>query len=600
MEFDFSGYATKHNLKCTDGRTILQDAFKDNDGQTVPLVWQHMHNDPSNILGHAKLENRSDGVYAYCKINDTESGNTVKSLIKHGDISALSIYANQLIQKGKNVVHGAIREVSLVLSGANPEAYIDNITIMHSDGTVNTSDDEAVIYTGLPFDLSNDDVVEHKDEKKETDMPKEETVRDVFDTLTDKQKNVVYALIAQALDDSADDDEDKEDKDDDVKHSEDFEFEEDDSDELIHHNDEGDDFMKKNVFDTNYQDGLEEASLSHAQFNAIVDDAVKFGSFRESFFAHAQTYGIEDIDFLFPEAKAVDSMPSMITRDMEWVGQVMSAVKNSPFSRIKSTAMDITADEARAKGYVKGAAKTEEIVKALKRVTLPTTIYKKQKLDRDDIIDIVDLDVIAWLKKEMRIMLDEELARAMLIGDGRDASSDDKINEESIRPIYTDDDLYAHKVLVSNVGVAEAIDDIIRARKHYKGSGTPTLYTSNDFLTEMLLLKDTQGRYIYNNEKDLAVKLRVSNIIEVPVMENISREAGTTEKPVTLNLLGIIVNLRDYVVGADKGGQVSMFDDFDIDYNQQKYLIETRCSGALVQPKSALILEQPVDEPAAG
>lgn len=597
MEFDFSGYATKHNLKCTDGRTILQDAFKDNDGQTVPLVWQHMHNDPSNILGHAKLENRSDGVYAYCKINDTESGNTVKSLIKHGDISALSIYANQLIQKGKDVVHGSIREVSLVLSGANPEAYIDNITIMHSDGTVNTSDDEAVIYTGLPFDLSNDDIVEHKDEKKEADMPKEETVGDVFDTLTDKQKNVVYAMIAQALDDSADDDEDE---DDDVEHSEDFEFEEADSDELIHHDDEGDDFMKKNVFDTNYQDGLEEVSLSHAQFNAIVDDAVKFGSFRESFFAHAQTYGIEDIDFLFPEAKAVDSMPSMITRDMEWVGQVMTAVKNSPFSRIKSTAMDITADEARAKGYVKGAAKTEEIVKALKRVTLPTTIYKKQKLDRDDIIDIVDLDVIAWLKKEMRIMLDEELARAMLIGDGRGASSDDKINEESIRPIYTDDDLYAHKVLVSNVGVAEAIDDIIRARKHYKGSGTPTLYTSNDFLTEMLLLKDTQGRYIYNNEKDLAVKLRVSKIVEVPVMENISREAGTEEAPVTLNLLGIIVNLRDYVVGADKGGQVSMFDDFDIDYNQQKYLIETRCSGALVQPKSALIIEQDAAEPAAG
>lgn len=597
MEFDFSGYATKHNLKCTDGRTILQDAFKDNDGQTVPLVWQHMHNDPSNILGHAKLENRSDGVYAYCKINDTESGNTVKSLIKHGDISALSIYANQLIQKGKDVVHGSIREVSLVLSGANPEAYIDNITIMHSDGTVNTSDDEAVIYTGLPFDLSKDDIVEHKDEKKEADMPKEETVGDVFDTLTDKQKNVVYAMIAQALDDSTDDDEDE---DDDVEHSEDFEFEEDDFDELTHHDDEGDDFMKKNVFDTNYQDGLEEVSLSHAQFNAIVDDAVKFGSFRESFFAHAQTYGIEDIDFLFPEAKAVDSMPSMITRDMEWVGQVMTAVKNSPFSRIKSTAMDITADEARAKGYVKGAAKTEEIVKALKRVTLPTTIYKKQKLDRDDIIDIVDLDVIAWLKKEMRIMLDEELARAMLIGDGRGASSDDKINEESIRPIYTDDDLYAHKVLVSNVGVAEAIDDIIRARKHYKGSGTPTLYTSNDFLTEMLLLKDTQGRYIYNNEKDLAVKLRVSKIVEVPVMENISREAGTAEAPVTLNLLGIIVNLRDYVVGADKGGQVSMFDDFDIDYNQQKYLIETRCSGALVQPKSALIIEQDAAEPAAG
>lgn len=599
MKFDFSGYATKNNLKCTDGRTILKDAFKDNHGQTVPLVWQHMHNHPSNILGHAKLENRQDGVYAYCVLNDTESANTVKELIAHGDISALSIYANKLVQKNKDVIHGVIKEVSLVLSGANPEAYIDNITMMHSDGSVNVSDDEAVIYTGLDFEFL-EPTIEHKDdEKKEADMPKEETVGEVFETLTEKQKNVVYALIAQALEDAdaGDDDDDYDDELEQSDYDEDG-YEADDDDEYYNDEDyiehfDGGDYMKRNVFDQNQEDVYEE-TLSHAQFSAIVNDAQKFGSFKESFLAHAQTYGIENIDRLFPEAKLLPGQPGLITRDMEWVGQVMSAIKPSPFSRIKSTAMDITADEARALGYVKGKKKKEEVVKALKRVTLPTTIYKKQKLDRDDVIDIVDLDIVAWLKKEMRTLLNEELARAFLIGDGRNVASDDKINEENIRPIYTDDDLYAHKVEVSNLGIAEAIDDIIRARKFYKGSGAPVLYTSNGFLTDMLLLKDLNQRYIYNNETDLATKLRVSKIVEVPVIEGITREDAENNK--TLELLGIIVNLRDYVVGADQGGQVSMFDDFDIDYNQQKYLIETRCSGALVQPKSALVIERVKNE----
>lgn len=625
MGFDFSGYATKHNLKCSDGRTILQDAFKGNDGQTVPLVWQHMHNDPSNILGHAKLENRKDGVYAYATLNDTEAGRTVKSLIEHGDIKALSIFANKLIHKGQNVVHGEIKEVSLVLSGANPEAYIDNITIMHSDGSVNTSDDEAVIYTGLDFDILNSSMLTHEDGKtKEADMAdekkdEEETLADIFGTLTEKQKTVVYAIVGAAITkedevEHSDDYEEYEEDEDDEEEDEDGEEEDEDDEEEEHmlkameeyikkemdrldsndkhlqHNYEGDNFMKNNVFDNTLTDyETEKTTLSHAQFDAIVDDAVKFGSFRESFFAHTQSYGIEDIENLFPDAKMVDAMPSTYSREMDWVKEVMGQVKSSPFSRIKSSVMDITADDARARGYVKGALKKEEVVKALKRVTLPTTVYKKQKLDRDDIIDIVDLDVISWLKKEMRVMLDEEIARCILIGDGRDAASADKVNDENIRPIYTDNNLYAHKVLVSNVDTATAIDDIIRARKYYKGAGNPVLYTSNDFLTDMLLLKDGQERYVYNNEKDLATKLRVSSIVEVPIMEGVTRAGDGTE---VYELLGIIVNLRDYVVGADKGGKVSMFDDFDIDYNQQKYLIETRCSGALTQPKSALVLEK--------
>lgn len=615
MKFDFSGYATKNNLRCSDGRTILRDAFKENDGQVVPLVWQHMHNDPANVLGHALLENRDDGVYAYAKFNDTSAGKTAKTLVLHGDVKALSIYANNLVHKGKDVIHGAIREVSLVLSGANPGAHIDNLTIMHADGSTDTSEDEAIIYTGL--DLSIIDELRHSN-KGEADVEKDETIGDVFETLTPKQKNVVYAMIAQIMEDQSgdmkhsdlDDDEDYDFDDEEYDYEDDDEEDEEDDDEYEYIDDEyydeedddeedeefqhfggGEHFMKKNVFDRDHYEDIEQDTLSHAQFSAIVDAAQKFGSFKESFLSHTEAYGIENIDRLFPEEKLVDGMPSLITRDMEWVSHVMRSVKHTPFSRLKSTAIDITADEARARGYVKGKVKKEEVVKALKRVTLPATIYKKQKLDRDDIIDITSLDVVAWLKKEMRILLDEELARAILISDGRDLDGDnDKISEDHIRPIYKDDDLYAHKVRVSNASILTAIDDIIRARKHYKGSGSPTLYVNGDFLTDMLLLKDKNERYIYNNEKDLAVKLRVSEIIEVPVMENIERidEDDSAE----LELLGIIVNLKDYRIGADKGGQVSMFDDFDIDYNQHKYLIETRCSGALVQPKAALVLER--------
>lgn len=592
MEFDFSGYATKNDLKCTDGRIIRKDAFKDNDGQRVPLVWQHMHNDPVNVLGHAVLENRNDGVYAYCKLNSSDAGTNVKMLVEHGDVNALSIYANQLIQKGNDVVHGAIREVSLVLAGANPDALIDNITIMHSDGSTDISSDEAVIYTGLSFEK---DPINHEESKKSEeveDSKDEETLEDIWNTLDDKQQTLVYAMISQALEDA---DEILDETDDQEKKA-DEEIEQsgiDEKDEETLKHSRGEEDMKKNIFDKETDKEETGNVLSHADIKVIMEEAKRNGSLREAVLSHTATYGIEDIDRLFPEAKLVANEPTTISREMAWVDAVMNTVKTTPFSRIKGTTIDITADDARAKGYVKGSAKTEEIVKALKRVTLPTTIYKKQKLDRDDIIDITDFDVVSWIKKEMRIMLDEELARSFLIGDGRSAASPDKISEENIRPIYKDVDMYAHKVLVSNVGPAESIDDIIRARKDYKGSGSPTLFCSNDFLTDMLLLKDKQGRYIYNNENDLAVKLRVSKIVEVPVMEEIVRTDDTDPDDVKkYDLLGIIVNLKDYVVGADRGGQISMFDDFDIDYNQHKYLIETRCSAALVQPKSALVLER--------
>lgn len=624
MKFDFSGYATKNNLKCSDGRIIRQDAFRDNDGQTVPLVWQHMHNEPSNVLGHVLLENRSDGVYAYAKFNDTPTGETAKSLVLHGDVKALSIYANNLVHKGADVIHGAIREVSLVLSGANPGAHIDPLTIMHADGSTDTTEDEAIIYTGL--DLSIIDELKHADENDDV-KEEEETMAQVFDSLTPKQKDLVYAMIAQVANDKSiahdafdkeeeinpedeqseeeevevedeefEDDEDEEFEDAEDEEEDDYDDEEEEEEEEITHFAGGEHFMKKNVFEQDNDSMVQQDTLSHAQFSAIVDSAQKFGSFKESFLSHVDAYGITNIGHLFPDPKVADSMPSLIAREMEWVGKVMAGVKNTPFSRIKSVAFDITAEEARALGYVKGSKKKDEVVRALKRTTLPSTIYKKQRLDRDDIIDITSLDVVAWLKKEMRMLLDEELARAILIGDGRALESDDKISEEHIRPIYKDDELYAHPVLVDNTTILASIDDIIRSRKHYKGSGSPTLYVNGDFLTDMLLLKDKQDRYIYNNETDLAVKLRVSNIVEVPVMENILR-VDATDAAKSYELLGLIVNLKDYRVGADRGGEVSMFDDFDIDYNQHKYLIETRCSGALVQPKAALVLERVYTDP---
>lgn len=573
MKFDFSGYATKNDLKCSDGRTIRKDAFKDNDGQTVPLVWQHLHDGPLNVLGHALLENKEDGVYAFGKFNETDAGKTAKALVQHGDITALSIFANKLVQKGNSVLHGAIREVSLVLTGANPGALIDNVALEHSDGSLVTDDTEAIIYTGENFSLT---ALEHEEKKESTP---EKTVEDVFNTLNEEQKNVVYAMISHALDevDSGAKEPGKE-EDEKIKHS----------------NEGGKTDMKVNVFDKEDKK-KETATLTHSQLQAIFTDAQKTGSLRESFLAHTAEYGIENIEYLFPEARLVTPTPEMIKRDTEWVAGVISGTKHSPFSRIKSLAADITADEARALGYVKGNLKKEEVVSLLKRITTPTTIYKKQKLDRDDIIDIVDLDVVAWLKSEMRVMLDEEIARAILIGDGRDSESDDKINESNIRPIYTDDDLYAHHVtLEADLDTEEIIEQIIRARKYYKGSGSPALYTDTDTLTDMLLLKDNIGRRIYPTIAELTSVLRVSKIVEVPLMEDLTRIVDLDDDggEDTVALKGIIVNLSDYTVGADKGGAINMFDDFDIDYNQYKYLMETRCSGALTKPKCALVIEQ--------
>ena len=590
--FDFSGWATRNDLKCSDGRTIRKDAFKHNDGQTVPLVWNHQHNDPLNVLGHALLENRDEGVYAYCKFNDTEAGKNAKLLVEHGDVSALSIYANQLKQQGGNVLHGAIREVSLVLAGANPGAFIDSI-IKHGEAC----DEEAIIYTGEDIALSHasDDKQVEKDEvvKEDNDMAtetkkpeSEETVADVFETLTEKQKTVVYAMIGQALEEAGAAD-----------------------------NDEGGNNMKHNVFDN---ETTQDSVLSHADMETIMSDAKRYGSLKDAVLAHCEnnealahavedsqgnsiTYGIADIDYLFPEAKTLNNTPAFISRDMGWVAKVMRGVHHTPFSRIKSVFADITEADARAKGYLKkGTQKVDEVFGLLKRTTTPTTIYKKQKLDRDDVIDITDFDVVAWLKGEMRMMLDEEIARAILVGDGRSASSNEKINEQNIRPIWKDDKLYTIKQRV-DFAAADTADQkakkfiraIVKSRKDYKGSGNPTLFTTEDVLTDCLLMEDSTGRIIYDSVEKLATALRVKEIITVPVLENLTREGSSKDDGDTdvRTLMGIIVNLADYNVGADKGGAVAMFDDFDIDFNQQKYLIETRCSGALTKPYSAIAIE---------
>ena len=564
--YDFSGWATRANLRCSDGRVILKDAFKDNNGKEVPLVWNHQHNDPYNVLGHAVLENRADGVYAYCTFNPSESGKQAKLLVEHGDISSLSIFANQLRQQGNNVVHGNIREVSLVLAGANPGAFIEEV-LEHGD----TSEEAAVIYTGEDISLY------HADDEKEgsntstsnNDNNKGETIGDVFDTLTDKQKTAVYAIIGDIVGGSENSDEE-------------------DDDESEGENDN----MKHNVFDQD--DNRQEDTLMHDAIQTILGDGKRFGSLKESFLQHAETYGIDQIDWLFPDEKNLTNTPIFIQRKTGWVSELMNRVHHTPFSRIKSMFADITEDEARAKGYIKGKMKKEEVFSLLKRTTTPTTIYKKQKMDRDDIIDITDFDVVTWLKAEMRLMLDEEIARAALVGDGRLASDDDKINEQNIRPIWTDDDLFTIKATFTLASSATADDKAkefirtaIKARKDYRGSGNPILFTTEDILTDCLLLTDEIGRDLYETVDKLATKLRVSKIVTVPVMENLTRISGSD----TLSLYGIIVNPVDYNVGADKGGAINMFDDFDIDYNQQKYLIETRCSGALTIPYSAIALE---------
>lgn len=561
MGYDFCGWATRNNIQCSDGRIIRKDAFKGNDGQKVPLVWNHQHNDPANILGHALLQNREEGVYAYCTFNNTDVARDAKSLVEHGDISSLSIYANQLKQNGPNVMHGQIREVSLVLAGANPEAYIENIMSHGED-----SDDEAIMYFGEDIELEHSDGIKEELELKKEDNKMagtsnterdDRTIGDVFNTLNEDQKTAVYAIIGQILEDNG-----------------------------LTGEDNGK--MKHNVFDG---DVYNDNTLSHSDMQAIISDAKRYGSMKDAVLAH----GIEHIDYLFPDAANVENMPSFIQRDMTWVGEVMDAVHHTPFSRIKSTFANITEDDARAKGYIKGKKKKDEVFSLLKRTTSPTTIYKKQKLDRDDVIDITDFDVVAWLKSEMRIMLDEEIARAILVGDGRLSSSDDKINEQNIRPIYTDDSLYTIREQIKFSATATAdekaktfIRQSIKARKEYKGSGSPILYTTEDVLTDCLLLEDTTGRIIYDTVEKLATALRVKKIVTVPVMEGYKK---TGEDSKEYSLMGIIVNLADYNVGADKGGAVNMFDDFDIDYNAQKYLIETRCSGALIKPYSAIVIE---------
>ena len=559
-KYDFSGWATKNNLRCSDGRTILKDAFKHNDGQTVPLVWNHQHNDPLNVLGHALLENRESGVYAYCTFNDTEAGKNAKMLVEHGDVTALSIYANQLRQKGGNVEHGVIREVSLVLAGANPGAFIDSI-LRHGEA----SDEEGVIYTGEMLVLAHADEEpkeEMKEEDKEVDK-KEKTVQDVVDSMTEEQRNVMYALIGQALEGQN------------VEHS--------------NIENGGEDEMKHNVFENeNVKDNQD--VLTHAEEEAILRDAKRYGSLRESCLQHGIT-NIDAAGYLFPEFKNTNREPEFIQRDMGWVSKVMAGVHRTPFSRIKSLQANITEDEARALGYIKGKQKKEEVFTLLKRTTDPQTVYKKQKLHRDDVLDITDFDVVAFVKREMRMMLEEEIARAILIGDGRLTSSDDHISDQHIRSIANDDALYAiHHQVTPAAETPEAlakamIRESLRARKDYKGSGEPTLFCSESVLTEMLLLEDANGRIIYDSVAKLATAMRVKEIVTVPVMEgakNIAKDKA---------ILGIIVNLRDYNVGADKGGAVSMFEDFDIDYNAQKYLIETRCSGALTKPYSAIVLE---------
>lgn len=603
MEPDFSGYATKANLKCSDGRVIMPEAFAHMDGMQVPLVWQHMHNEPTNVLGHAMLSARDDGVWAEAYFNDTSSGKHARTLVQHGDVDSMSIYANQLIEKSKQVFHGTIREVSLVLSGANPGAKIENVKLQHGDGGISELDDEAIIFSGVELkhtsDQSDEDFDDDQEESDDMEPENEATPQEIYDSLTDEQRDMVHSMIGAAIDGN------DETEDEVIQHaSEDMTVEQvynsmsDIQKDVLHYmigvaleqgapaaahsamSQEGT-HMPRNVFEND--SAYTGPSLSHSDLEVIQANAQKNGSFKDAFLEHAESlgYGIDDIEFLFPDAKAVTSQPDLIARRTEWVVKVMDGAKHSPFSRIKSLHADLTAEEARARGYVKGNLKKDEIVRLLKRVTTPTTIYKKQKLDRDDIIDITDLDVVAWLKWEMRFMLEEEIARAILIGDGREPDNEDKIDEDRLRPIAWDNEMYTHPVTIpENVSPDGIVESVIRARKHYKGTGTPTLFTTDDILTDMLLIKDKVGRRMYGTEAELAAALRVSAIVPVEVMEE------------TPDLLGVIVNMADYTIGADKGGQLAMFDDFDIDYNQQKYLMETRISGALTKAKTAVVIKR--------
>ena len=606
--YDFAGWVTRNDVKCSDGRIIRHNAFKDQDGTKVPLVWMHQHGGIENVLGNVLLQNRPEGVYGYGSLNDSEAADMARIVLKHDDVTAMSIYANNLTRQGPNVVHGTIREVSLVLAGANPGATIDEV-VVHEDGydsddlifynaednTLRHSDDGDILYE--PFEDKN--TIEHADDSKEEDTVAEsgtsnkttpsaddKTVQDVIDTMNEEQKTALYFLVGQALESkdsgSSNDSDNDSDEEDNVKH---------------------------NVFDSTDTTFDNTDILVHDALQSVIEGAKGGYSMKRIFndyvaehsddgygdaLMHAATYGVEPIDMLFPEPKAMATKPEFISRDMGWVPMLMNRVHHTPFSRIKSVFADITEDDARARGYMKGKLKKEEVFTLLKRTTTPTTIYKKQKMDRDDVIDITDFDVIAWLKAEMRTMLDEEIARAVLIGDGRSTASDDKINENNIRPIWKDEELYTIQATIETEGT-ETADDLakafirtaIKSRKDYKGSGNPILFTTEDFLTDMLLLEDKIGHPLYDSVEKLATKLRVSQIVTVEVMENQTRQVEGKNR----TLMGIIVNPQDYNIGADRGGAINMFDDFDIDYNQQKYLIETRCSGALIKPFSAIAIE---------
>lgn len=561
--FDFSGWATKNDIRCSDGRTIRHNAFAGNDGDIVPLVWQHGHNDTANVLGHVQLENRDEGVYAFGYFNETPAANNAKELLKHGDVDSMSIYANNLTQSGGDVMHGNIVEVSLVLSGANPGAKIENIALAHGDGTYETTD-EAYIMSGSH--------ISHASETNNSSSG-EKTVQDIVDSMTDEQKDVLMFLIGKAAEEGANPEE---------------------SDT------EGDPMSHTNIFETDTPVD-ESAVLYHSTIDSAFQDAVrtKANSLREVFMAAAEenglthsaiahaekTYGISNIDMLFPDAKNLDVPPTFIDRDQGWVKPVLNGTHHTPFTRIKSMQADITADEARAKGYITGSRKKEEVFKLLKRVTTPTTIYKLQKFDRDDLLDITDFDTIAWVKGEMRSKLDEELARAILLGDGRSNSDPDKINEENIRPILKEDDLYClKKDLPATITPDVIVDELIRAQDDLEGTGSPTLFCAKSFVTDLLLQKDKMGHYLYPTKQALADRLGVSSIVDVPQMKNL--------KDGNKDVLAIIVNLSDYNVGTDRGGEVTMFDDFDIDFNQYKYLLETRVSGALTKVKSAMVVKK--------
>lgn len=586
MKFDFSGWATKNDLTCSDGRTIKHNAFKENDGQRVPLVWQHGHNAVDNVLGHALLENRDEGVYAYCAFNDTPGAENAKELVKHGDVKALSIYANRLDQRGADVIHGNIVEVSMVLSGANPGALIDNVALEHSDGSWTESEDEAVIYSGLTLSHDSGETTEDTESMDEDEAYDEDdlTVADVLETLDDDQRLAVAALIEEI---SGDVDAEDEDFDEDEEFDEDYD---EDYDEDAEHGDSGGDtLMHSNIFEGDARNHMG-PHLSHADEEQIFAEARQPGmTLRTAVLAHAADYGIKNPELLFPDATNLDPEPQRIMRENSWVSKVLQGAKHSPFSRVKTQWSNLTADDLRAKGYVKASRKKDVVYEVANRKTEPTTVYNKTKIDRDDVLDITTFNVVAWMQQNLRLALEEELARAVLIGDGREVSNPDKIKESNIRPIWKDDELFSHKVLVDkDAKTADIIDVVRRSRKFYKGSGSPVLFTTNGFICDMLEIKDHNERYIYETRQAVANALNVSDVIEVEVMEGANREVAGKKQ----NLLGIIVNMQDYTLGADKGGETSFFEQFDIDFNQQKYLLEARCSGSLTKYKSAIVIEK--------